>query len=206
MSDSHGTLPDWAEATLQGLAYWVGYSRTRFRFGLLPEAALVVEACALIHANVSSECCVLTEPRYRKLLGPAKRPRNGWKLERVDLAVVRRKAGNEKKGSCHYRLREMIEVKRASAGHKDIVQDLSRLRRALLTAEQEVRAYLIVVTQRKRKKLDWLIRRDGTAVRGKNPLSGGDGYYRVRRVCKAAPSFESKSSAYYACLVEVLGA
>ena len=41
----------WMEATLQGLAFWIGHRRAFFRHYPLPEEALVAEDCNFLQEN-----------------------------------------------------------------------------------------------------------------------------------------------------------
>lgn len=57
--------PRWAVRALQGLSYWIGYRHSLYADHPLPEAAMVVEACNLIFANLPKTDTLVCEQLYR---------------------------------------------------------------------------------------------------------------------------------------------
>ena len=65
--NNHKKVPVWLERTLQGLAYWIGYSEQYYREHDLTEGAIVSEVCKLIQANSQGTFKVECEVDYARL-------------------------------------------------------------------------------------------------------------------------------------------
>ena len=48
-------IKHWAEPLLQGLSYWLGYSRVYYSKSLLKEGAITAEAVKIIHSKLTNE-------------------------------------------------------------------------------------------------------------------------------------------------------
>ena len=125
------------------------------------------------------ELKIKAEQNYGELLGIKSN-------DRADIAIF-----NKENDNCEY----IIEIKR-NGSHSIIKKDIQRLqqtKKKLPNAKQ----YSVVFSE---KRLKDFVKEDGTAnnqdANGKN--------YRVRRVCKAAPSFRSAKKSFYAILIEIL--
>lgn len=181
-------LPSWAEASMQGLVFWIGHRRAIFRGYLLLEAAIVAETCNLIYANLADDQSLLCEQHYLELA-------HNCGLEsgcRADLVVA-----NQDNAEA------VIEVKRGSATMGEIMGDLKRLA-ALKQVIPDVRALLFLVSENRRPAQ--FVGENGQVRRGRHQIEGTPAHYRVRRACKASASFERPNSAHYACVIEVFTA
>lgn len=191
--------PVWAVKALQGLSYWMGYRHSLYTGHPLPEAAMVVETCNLIFANLRGHEQLLCERLYRTLL-----PKGGWPAgsqARADLLVVRDHRGaiaptkNLSKMSF-----VAIEVKRASAPRGLIDKDLQRLAR-LKTAMPENGALLFVISEARRPNR--FVGPNGVRSKEKHPIPKTNAYFQVIRACKATSRFSQRDTAHYACILEV---
>lgn len=186
--------PKWTEAAMQGLVFWIGHRRALYSGHLLPEAALVAEACNLIQANLDREFILSAERTYRELVRPRRWVLPGENNARVDL-VVSHGSGRKRHPLA------VIEVKRGRASKGQIDKDLSRLA-AMKDLAPDTRCWLLVVSE------SYIPRRfvspEGKARLGRQGISGQpNAHFRVRRVCKASAAFTTRSHAHYACIVEI---
>lgn len=182
-------LPRWAEASMQGIVFWIGHRRAIFRGYLLLEAALVAEVCNLIYANLADDQKLLCEQPYVQLAP-------GCEIEpgcRADLVVINSQGSAE----------AVIEVKRGREGQGQIKKDLTRLA-ALKRIMPNARAMLFLISENTLPRQ--FVGQNGHAIPGKHQIQDSNAHYRVRRVCKASASFERKNSAHYACVIEVFTA
>jgi hypothetical protein len=192
-------LPHWIEPALQGIAYWIGHRRCIWPHHPLPEAALVAEVCNLISAHLPDSLRLECEVTYKKLLTANPLLDTASELARADLVIFEKlgEDGAEKVP------RFVIEVKRAGisgASKERIDDDLRRLSEARSKIDG-LRAFLFVIAERKLPIR--FITDEGTARLGVHKIEGCSGSFRVRRVLKAAHSFEKNEHAHYACAIEV---
>ena len=191
--------PRWAVKALQGLSYWIGYRHSLYAGHPLPEAALVTEACNLIHTNLRDNETLVCERLYRTLV------RKGyWKAEnqaRVDLLVLKdhphRAKSYEDLSTSSF---VAIEVKRGSTRGKLIDRDLQRLAQ-LKAARPEICAMLFVISEARRPRR--FVESTGVRKKGKYPIRAHNAYFRVLRACKATSLFSGQDSAHYSCILEV---
>jgi hypothetical protein len=193
--------PRWAVKALQGLSYWIGYRHSLYAGHPLPEAAMVVETCNLIFANLSDNDTLVCERLYRTLL-----PHGGWPAAygnqaRVDLLVLR---DRRKPPTAHESLHDAsfvaIEVKRASAQRALIGRDLQRLAH-LKAALPSNRAMLFVISEARRPER--YVGPKGVRRKRRYPIPNTGAYFRVIRACKATSLFSGKDTAHYSCILEV---
>ena len=169
----------WIESALQAMAFWMGYEKELFPSYDLPELALGAEFCRLLRHFAPKELKIKAEQNYGELLGIKSN-------DRADIAIF-----NKENDNCEY----IIEIKR-NGSHSIIKKDIQRLqqtKKKLPNAKQ----YSVVFSE---KRLKDFVKEDGTA--NKQDANGKN--YRVRRVCKAAPSFRSEKNSFYAILIEIL--
>lgn len=176
----------WVYPLLQGTAYWLGHSRMYYSDHLLKEGAIVAEAVKLIHSNLKSDEELNCEKMYKDFMDSQKGKRD-FGQKRADITIS--------KGS---NLKHIIEVKRSVAFKTEIKKDLNRMAIAK-TFIPDVRTFLLLVSEKKLP--DEYVSEDGYAKTRRFDLE--EGYFKVRRVCKAASSFKKKKSANYSCLIEV---
>lgn len=176
----------WVYPLLQGTAYWLGHSRMYYSDHLLKEGAIVAEATKLIHSRLKPNEKLNCEKMYKDFIDdPIGKQEFGQK--RVDITISQNES-----------LKHLIEVKRGIAIKRNIKNDLNRLSKAQ-TYISDVRTFLLLISERKLP--DKYVSKDGYAKTRKFDLK--EGYFKVRRVCKAAPSFKKKKTANYSCLIEV---
>lgn len=196
-------LPSWGKPTLQGLAFWVGYQEAYYRDYPLSEGAIVGEACNLIRANLNKEKRLLCEVMFKRLVPSG--CKTDWGQKRCDLVIALPKADKVPASQNLAKYVEIvIEVKREKAPNKDIEADLHRLGQYLQDQNKQCRAFLLLVSQRALPS-DFVDERSGTASKKEFTIPDSSNTYKVRRVCKASPTFSEKkrASANYACLIEV---
>lgn len=193
--------PKFLERALQGLAFWIGHRHSLFNDYPLVEGALVAEACNLIQANLSEKLILRPEVQYRDLI-PSHATMNGVSPRaRADLTIQLREgvqAGSI--DEVFRRTQFVMEFKRGSAPNSLIDEDLRRLYAYQTAATNNARTFLIVVSE---SKSPTRFVRDGKSKLGTFDVPGCGGVFHVRRTVKAAASFENKTSAHYACLIEV---
>lgn len=197
LKNTSRVAPAWLENTLQGLAFWVGYYnnyRPDMNNSGISEAALVFETCNLLYAHIGKEKKISCEVLYGDLGSTSA------KRQLADIVIYNR--NKEKDSDSAPDPEYVIEVKRAHAGVDKILDDIKKLGNLRRETNLNFRTFLLVVSQRKRHKK--LTTDTGIANKKPNPLREIKGLeYRVRRVCKATGSFDPKSNAHYACLIEV---
>jgi hypothetical protein len=201
-------IPSWAETLLQGLAYWVGYQRSRYFGYHLTEGAIMAEAAALIAARLGHRPgdpgpCVQREYLMRTLVGNARDAGS----KRLDLLIQEPLAGQP--GEMEV---SAVEVKRANAAPSLVDEDLRRLACILRDRSRKtpIRAFLLLVGEQQlpdrfvvRTEIDgaWRVRARKTVLQPQ----GIEGYRVVtRRVCVAASSLKSSDNAHSATLIELI--
>jgi hypothetical protein len=195
-------LPVWAEAALQGVCYWMGHRRSLYPDYPLAEGALVAELCNLINANLHGSGKLTCEAQYSKMLPGLLTPRKvegqdeiRWQKARADLVVSEGSFDN-----ADGRPDFVIEVKRYSAGKREIDADLRRLAR-IRHEFPKARAFLFVISEGKRPAR--FVNERGNSLKGKHRIPNSEDHFRVRRTLKAAHAFTRREQAQYACLLEV---
>jgi len=183
-------LPNWIFPPLQGITFWVSHRRTIYPKYPLGESALIAELCNLTQTHLPNDHELKCEVSYKSLSNKLKFDINLTKRARTDLVVYFMEKPSY-----------VFEVKRASAGNKNIEKDLLRLAK-LKFCNSSIRVFLIIVSEAQRPEN--YVSNKGVAIRGNNKLNGTKARWRVRSVKKAAHSFKNKNSASYACLIEVL--
>jgi hypothetical protein len=177
-------LPLWSDPVLQGLSYWIGYKKQYFDTHPLSEGAIVSETLALIQSNLDKQFQLTCEIPYKKL---------GMTIDndsRADIVIME-----------DSRPKYVIEVKKAEAGKSVIDNDLKRLSELKLQLP-EVVCYLLLVSQNSKPKR--FVNDQGRANEKKTTIEKVK--FKTRRVCKAVNSFNNeraKTSAHYACLIEI---
>ena len=189
---------------LQGLVFWIGYRRALFVKHPLAEAALVAEACCLIQANLPESQQLLPERMYSDLV---LRPEmiKSWGQKRADLVVCEKQPeGKQASGPLAGSVCHVIEVKRGSTRKKAIDEDILRLSLFLKNARPGARAFLFQLCEGSLPKR-FVNHKTGKARTGNLPITVNEEVIKcgIRRVLKAASSFEGKETANYAVVVEV---
>jgi hypothetical protein len=193
---SLGERPEWAERALQGVAYWIGHRRSLYSDYPLAEGALVAEICNLIHANLPSDLHLICEVQYSEFIEGHPKTTVLTQKARVDLLIS--ETGN--KNPDRSRPKFIIEVKRASAHKAQINADLLRLHE-VKSNMPAVRALMFLIAEERRPNR--FVDESGKSRLGRQEIPNCDGYFRVRRTCKAAHAFTKRDHAQYACLLEV---
>ena len=174
--------PYWAEKLLQGTSFWMGYKTQLYRHYPLTEGAIIGEAVSLIKGTLKEYYQLECELMYKDLNVET------TTRQRADLVI--------KKGA---NIDSVIEVKRAKSTHKKVTEDFKRLAKCH-KSNPKARCFLLLVSQKFRPSN--YINEKGKAIAKEIKA---EGYIaKVRRACKAASSFESKESAHYSCLIEVI--
>lgn len=197
-------VPDWLINAMQGLCYWIGHHQAYYRFYPLFEGAISGELCKLIGSKVSGNGFLQCEGYYQDYMDDRTR-------SRMDLFV----ADSSHSGALSQQddpRRCAIEVKRGSAGKREIDQDIARLLE-LKRADPSIQTYLLIVSETSLpKQYDWFATKSEGGIDLKanpskfticNANNEAIGYFKVRRVCKAMSSLSPKQ-VHSAVLVEVL--
>ena len=174
----------WADPLLQGLTYWLGYSRVYYSKSLLKEGAITAEAVKIIHSKLKEDK-VECEVMYKEIV------ENGdWGNKRVDIVIFNK--NNDKP-------KYIIEVKRGNVSNTKIDEDLKRLKDVIENSNR-IRTFLLLVSENKLPNK--YVTEKGVAVIKTFNLENNVSY-KVRRICKASSSFKIKNNANYAGLIEV---
>ncbi len=200
---SHSSKPPiWLERALQGLAFWIGHRHSMFNGYPLSEGALVAEMCNLISANLPSQFVLMPECFFKNLVSGNKSLQGMADRARADLVLCDATAKTiGRDGNISSHTKYVIEVKRNTAARQFIDDDLYRLHSLLMAKSDATRCFAVIVSESKSPRR---FVKDGKARLGNYPIPSCSGTYRVRRVVKAATSFEGKESAHYVCMLEVL--
>ena len=199
------TRQEWAERSLQGLTFWIGYQQARYEGDPLTEGPLVAELRSLLHANRPSGTLVQTERLYRELLPPGKKVELLKGDVRADLVIANESILAAAQGQLTPHLTFLIEAKRASESQARINKDMCRLHEALtLSDRSDLRAWLFLISESKPPTK--YVTEAGTSKQGPFDIPGlkEKGWYVVRKSCKASSRFETRDEAHYACLIEIL--
>lgn len=191
----------WAERALQGLAFWMGYRRALFDGYEIPEAALVTESCSLLQTSLPKELVLLCEQQYKKILPPNAPLKILGKLDRADLVIAHNSVRKAKAGAITQHLEIVIEVKRWATKWKLIVDDMQRLHEMIKLANKPLRGWLFVISERELP--DAFVTEEGASIGGVHQIEKSEGYYKVRKTCKASHRFKTTEVANYACLIEI---
>ncbi len=204
--------PAWASEVLQGLAYWIGYSRAYYRHYHLLEAAITAELCNLLNAKINSggeNLYLCAEVPYRKLL--SKKNQRSDDNRRLDLLITSKPEKNCANSDNFSKTGKIaIEVKRGDAPKSEITRDLRRLAE-LKSANSNLRTFLIIAGESKLpKQYAWFnrpkMKKGLQANRSVQSLPNSEKQpaieFKVRRVCKAMATTAPKSL-HTAMLVEV---
>lgn len=183
------------EASLQALAFWVGYQNEVYRHHTLPEGAIVAELTRLISGKVGTGLRVECEILYRELISSG----NWDKKALADIAITEILAKTTNTLA-------LVEVKRLKPSGRVIDDDLIKIG-LFKKISPGTRAYLVIVGQAEFP--DRWVDANGKAIKGISKIELHDNQdseirYKVLRVLKAASSFEKKNSASYCCLIEVI--
>jgi hypothetical protein len=103
----------------------------------------------------------------------------------------------------------VIEVKRSPFAGDGILNDMKRLHELIRLAQlagTTVRGWLFVISESGRP--EQFVTEHGSSQKGPNQIQGaeGEGWYVVRKTCKASARFEGVErveTAHYACLIEI---
>ncbi|MFZ4740154.1 MAG: hypothetical protein ACOYLE_03230 [Bacteroidales bacterium] len=174
------------EKALQGIAFWMSYSKMYFNNHKIQEGAITHEFCKLLQSNISNHHLVFQEEMIRKNL------LNEKSQERVDIVI---QDENEK-------ITHAIEVKR-DVNSTTINKDIEKLIN-LKIALPEIICYLLIVSEK--NLINRYINENGNAKRKLFSTKEVNIKYKVRRVCKSSASFKETKikSANYAILIEIL--
>jgi hypothetical protein len=194
--------PEWTDAVLQGLAYWVGYKKQYYKFYPLSEGAIVGETLSLLSSHLPKGLRIDPEVMYKKICSNC-----SSKNSRADIVISRH---NKKNHDAEQDVSCIIEVKREDAPKRQIKKDLTRLANYISkTKNEEARAFLLLVSQGKRPE-DFVTKK-GNAKHENIKIAEYEKYIaKVRRVCKATSKFDNRNhivaadNAHYACLIEVI--
>jgi hypothetical protein len=193
-------MPAWSIAALQGVCYWMGHRRSLYRHYPLAEGAVVAEICNLISANLPDSRELTCEVQYSKLSGLPEAPKVEGKeeitLERTRADLVVSEGSLDDGAAPEY----VIEVKRYSAGKREIEADLRRLAE-IRHRYPKTRAFLFVISEGKRPNR--FLNDKGNSLKGKLRIPDSKDHFRVRRTLKAAHAYTRWENAQYACLLEV---
>ncbi len=196
---------EWAERSLQGLTFWIGYQQARYEGDPLTEGPLVAELRSLLHANRPPGTIIQTERLYRELL-PSGVGADLLKGDvRTDLVIAKESILAAEPGQLTPHLDFIIEAKRASETQARIDKDIRRLHEVLkLSGRPDLRAWLFLISESDRP--DKYVTEQGKSKHGPFdiPERVGQGWYVVRKSCKASALFETRDDAHYACLIEIL--
>jgi hypothetical protein len=174
----------------------------------MAEGALVAEFQRLVYSNIDENEVLLAEESIANLVGATSARDCEFGGGRVDAVIATKTSdGRVPKGrEVGKHAVAVIEVKRAQASREKIEGDLRRLSKLAGCMEgKNTRFFLIVGSQA--SPLGSQFAEGGKAIRGKQKISGA--CFTVRRVCKAATTFDEKkgiSKAHYVCLIEAFPA
>jgi hypothetical protein len=194
MADTKSDILPWISWTLQGIPFWVGYQKARDRSSRLKEHVLVDELHKLLNGNRPDGIGVRLEYPFWKIT--KKIPRSDRR--KVDLVI--REPYTTQSGKTSHRITTIFEVKLATATDRAIDIDLRRLS-ILKQARPDCRAFLLVASQRCMPPR--FVTSTGKFFTRRLPVPQGAGSYSVVRLYKAAPAFDAREKANYACLIEV---
>ena len=178
-------IPSYMADALQGLAYWVGYRRARFRHYHAQEAAVCAELWCLLSAHIVDGLRVVPEYPLKKIV---KKPPAS--KERVDIVIAKKEKGKVRE---NLEIEYVIEVKLAKYSKSNkldltaIQKDLKRLA-AIKKERPKLRTIIVLVSERCRRIK--FVTDEGIAKRQDFEIDGtSTEYFRIRRVCKVSDSF-----------------
>jgi hypothetical protein len=170
--------PNWLINAAQGLAFWAAHQSHLYENSPLPEGALNVAFTSLVTAS-KDVTAIQFEQQYRNLGA------RSLKSQRADFLIT---------DSANPSLRHVIELVRFTGGYGASHQERTRL--AKVTNRGQI-GWIVVVAQRKRPTQ--MVSSKGTAWPRTHRYGRA---WAVRRVLKAASSFQSTKRAVYVCIVQ----
>jgi hypothetical protein len=189
--------PKWARAALQGVTFWIGHQRSRYNRHSLGESAIVAEVRALATGHLGSDAFLDCESNYRELANPVSLPVTLRPNARADMVICEKPAVAGGRATPKF----VVEIKRGSASTASIDTDLQRLA-DFGSVVPTVRLFLFIVCEANRHAR--FIDGKGKARTPFQPVPGRTGpRFKVRRVYRAAHSFDRRETAHYGILVEV---
>lgn len=123
---------------------------------------------------------------------------SGVERRKVDLVIKEPYATRAGKASKRTTL--IFEVKLATATERAIDIDLRRLS-TLKQARPDCRTFLLIASERKIPER--FVNLTGKISSQQHPIPDDSGSYAAIRLYKAAPAFDKRDAANYACLIEV---
>lgn len=185
---------------MQGLAFWIGYSRSYFRHYELSEASLVSELCSLIQAKLPESMRLYPEVMYSRLLKSESKYLSA--TCRADLVILDGDHSSPYKNNISKNVKYIFEVKRYGSPTDEINEDLCRLYHFKKSCYSKSRAFLILASEAK-LPTEFVDIDTGESLKGEYKIPGTPGVYRVTRTVKAGASFKKITSAHYVSICEV---
>ncbi len=123
--------PSWAERTLQGLAFWMGYKKQLYGNHPIPEAAIVTELLSLLYIDTDRNEELFSEVKYSDIITayPEKR--------RADIVLKSKEAVS------------VIEVKRGYLSNQKLDKDFYKLA-SLHKSNPELRCFMVLACEQTR--------------------------------------------------------
>lgn len=186
--------------SLQGLAFWIGYSRAYFRHYELSEASLISELCSLVQAKLPESLRLYPEVMYSHLLKSESKYLSG--KCRADLVILDGDHSSPYKNNISKHVQFIFEVKRYGSPTNEINEDLRRLYHFKKSCHSKSRAFLIIASEAE-LPTEFVDIDTGESLKDEYKIHGTSGVYRVRRTVKAGASFKKITTAHYVSICEV---
>lgn len=188
------------ENAMQGLAFWIGYSRSYYRNYRLSEAALISELCSLIQAQIPNNLKLYPEVMYTRLI----KSKSNYLSDksRADLVILDGDHLDPYKNDVSKNIKYIFEVKRSGVSVEDINHDLRRLFDFKKLCKTNARAFLIIASEANIPH-EFFNVDTGKSQDKEFKIPETNGVYRVRRTTKASASFEKTEMAHYVSICEV---
>jgi hypothetical protein len=198
-------IPAWAEGTLQGLAFWLGYQDALGIGSRLSEGAIATEFLHLMRVHSDSDKIVEPEVMYRHIreLDSKEALRN----IRADFVVANQERAQRNLPYPKNAVEDIVEVKHGRSTSREILKDIDRIGKYLKSCNWTVRGFLLFAQLRGRPRM--FTDHDGSALR-KIEVSNQNTRFKVRRVCRAVSripgrkGLDAAATGNYAVLIEVV--
>ena len=197
------SIPDWAEPSLQGLAYWLGSQHSLGLASNISEGAITWELMRQVFIHRTPLRWLEAEVFYRHIPEFRTAGVSNKSRERADLVITRSARVDRSIPYAFGDVEAVIEVKHSRSRRDLVWQDIDFLaeRRSI---NPTVRAFMIYASINERPSE--FTNSVGGAIVPRTQSTPNGSKFNVRRVCRATkiiPSKNKNASGHYVVMIEV---
>lgn len=207
-------VPFYISNAMQGLAYWIRYRRSLYKYYSLSEYVVVAEFCTLLQAKLNTKEFVLCEKQYRNFLLT---PPSDLEKSRIDITIAEISKNSKIKkdelfstnnkqenGFLKDVAKVVFEVKMYDS-HEDLKKDFKRLKKIKKENKDKVITYFMLVSENK-LPVEFVDAETGRQLADIKKYKENEYRLNVVMVKKALGGYGKKalSKGTFICLIEVV--